>query len=177
MPSNSANWKANSALHPGTQVHGPRGAGRIVAALLAVLALLSVATPAQAAWYNSSWQYRKALTIDYTRVGATLSYFPVLVSLASDTDLAADAQDDGDDILFTSSDGTTKLDHEIELFNGTTNGQLVAWVKIPSLSNAADTQIYMYYGNGSATSQQNARAVWDFGGSNCSRGVWYLSRG
>jgi hypothetical protein len=146
----------------------------IAAALIAVLALFSFATSAQAAWYNSNWQYRKVLTIDYTKVGATLSNFPVLVSLASDTDLAADAQDDGDDILFTSSDGTTKLDHEIELFNGTTNGQLVAWVKIPSLSNAADTQIYLYYGNGSATSQQNRTGVWNDGGSNYYKGVWHL---
>jgi hypothetical protein len=127
-----------------------------------------------APWYSAGWQYRKPLTIDYTKVGATLSNFPVLVSLASDTDLAADAQDDGDDILFTSSDGTTKLDHEIELFNGTT-GQLVAWVKIPSLSNAADTQIYIYYGNGSTTSKQNRAGVWDDGGSYNYKGVWHLS--
>ena len=78
--------------------------------LAAIFCLLNI-TAAHAAWYNSSWQYRKKLTIDYTKVGATLSNFPVLVSLTSDSDLAARARSDGYDILFTSSDGTTKLDH------------------------------------------------------------------
>jgi len=47
MPSTSANWKANSALHPGTQVHGPRGAGWIAIALVAVVAFLA-SVPARA---------------------------------------------------------------------------------------------------------------------------------
>ena len=54
---------------------------------------------------------------------------------------------------------------------------IVAGVKVSSLSGAADTEIYLYRGNGSATSQQNATAVFDFGGSNYSGAVWYLSRG
>ena len=64
--------------------------------LIVVVALVGIATSAQAAWYDSNWQYRKKLTIDYTKVGATLTNFPVLVSLSSDSDLAADAQDDND---------------------------------------------------------------------------------
>jgi hypothetical protein len=145
----------------------------IAAALIALLALFSFATSAQAAWYDSNWQYRKKLTIDYTKVGATLSHFPVLVSLSSDSDLAAHARSDGYDILFTSSDGTTKLDHEIESCT-TATGALVAWVRIPSLSNSADTDIYMYYGNASATDQQNKTGVWSDGGSNYYKGVWHL---
>jgi hypothetical protein len=145
----------------------------IAAALIALLALFSFATSAQAAWYDSNWQYRKKLTIDYTKVGATLSHFPVLVSLSSDSDLAAHARSDGYDILFTSSDGTTKLDHEIESYT-TATGALVAWVRIPSLSNSADTDIYMYYGNASATDQQNKTGVWSDGGSNYYKGVWHL---
>jgi hypothetical protein len=162
----------NKICQQGRKVHSRGSVGWVATALIAVLALFSVATSAQAAWYDSNWQYRKMLTIDYTKVGATLNYFPVLVSLSSDTDLAADALDNGDDILFTNSDGT-KLDHEIEYFNGTT-GELVAWVKIPSLSNTADTDIYMYYGYGSATNQENAEGVWDDGGSDYYEGVWHL---
>ena len=33
------------------------------------------------AWYNASWSYRKAITIDNTQVGGDLSDFPVLVKL------------------------------------------------------------------------------------------------
>ncbi len=128
-------------------------------ALTIGLVTLFAASAADAAWYNASWQYRKKLTIDYTKVGATLSSFPVLVSLASDSDLAARARSDGYDILFTGSDGTTKLDHEIEKYTSPT-GALVAWVRIPSLSNSVDTDIYMYYGYASATNQQNPTGVW-----------------
>jgi len=111
-------------------------------------------------WYNASWAYRKQITIDHTKVAATLTDFPVLISLPSDSGLAANAQDDGDDILFTTADGVTKLNHEIETFNGT-SGQLVAWVKVTGLSASADTDIYMYYGNSGAGNQENASFVWD----------------
>ena len=112
-----------------------------------------------AAWYNSSWLHRKSLTVDNTKVAANLTNSAVLISI-TDTDLRDDAQNDGDDILFTSSDGTTKLSHEIEKFDGST-GELVAWVKVPTLSSSSDTVLYMYYGNGSSASQQDASNVWD----------------
>ena len=54
---------------------------------------------------------------------------------------------------------------------------IVAGMKVSSLSNAADTEICHYCGKGSATNQQNATAVWGFGGSNYSGVVWCLSRG
>ena len=120
-------------------------------------------------WYNTSWAYRKQITFtsDSAKIPSTQSYFPVLIGL-SDSDLAADAQDDGDDILFTSSDGTTQLDHEIEKFDGST-GELVAWVEVPSLSTG--TVIYMYYGNDTCGSQQNATGTWDTN----HKGVWHLN--
>ena len=120
-------------------------------------------------WY-SSWQLRKAITIDATKVSSgPHTNFPVLVNLSSDSSLAARAQADGDDILFTSSDGTTKLSHEIEKY-GSSTGELVAWVKVPSLSSASNTVLYMYYSDASVASQQNATAVWD---SNYTA-VWHL---
>ena len=115
------------------------------------------------------WIYRKKITIDHTKVVANLTNFPLLINLASDSDLANHAQDDGDDIYFTSSDETTHLNHEIEKFDGAT-GELVAWVNIPSLSASADTELYMYYGNASASSQQDVTNVWD----SSYQGVWHL---
>ena len=50
-----------------------------------LLLLLGTASPAFADWYNSNWAYRKAITIDHTKVPNTdQASFPVLVSLASD---------------------------------------------------------------------------------------------
>jgi hypothetical protein len=138
----------------------------------------SIVGPSDTVWYQFPstgrclWQARKAITIDGSKVAGTLSYFPVLLSL-TDANLAAGAQANGNDILFTASDGTTKLDHEIENFTAAT-GSLTAWVRIPTLSAGTNTVIYMYYGNGSVGSQQNPTGVWDDGGSNYYKGVWHL---
>ena len=63
-------------------------------------------------WYNSSWLKRKPVTIDQAQVDATLTDFPVMVDLAN-SDVLASARADMRDVLFTSSDGTTKLSHEL----------------------------------------------------------------
>jgi hypothetical protein len=121
-------------------------------------------------WYNSGWLYRKAITIDYTKVAAgPHANFPMLISRV-DTDLQNKAQADADDILFTAANGTTKLSHEIESYTDA-SGALVAWVNIPSLSSVANTVIYMYYGNSVATNQQFVAGTWE---SNF-KGVYHLN--
>ena len=109
-------------------------------------------------WYDNSWQYRKQITIDYTKVTANLTNFPVLINLSTDSDLASHARSDGLDIVFTSPD-KTKLSHEIEKFNSIT-GNLVAWIKVPALSSTSNTILYMYYGNPSSGNQQDVANVW-----------------
>jgi PKD repeat protein len=110
------------------------------------------------AW-KCGWGYRKNITIDKTKVSGTLSSFPVLISLASDADLQAHAQSSGNDILFTSSDGTTKIPHEIEKYTSA-SGALIAWVKVPAVQSSANTTIFMYYGNSSVANQQDVTNVW-----------------
>jgi hypothetical protein len=102
--------------------------------------------------------YRKSLTVESTLVPSTLTNFPVLVSLASDADLAAHAANDGTDIYITQSDGTTVCAHEIEKWDGAT-GELKLWFKANSLSSASDTTFYLYYGDG-ATYEQDPRTLW-----------------
>ncbi|MBU4069594.1 MAG: DUF2341 domain-containing protein, partial [Nanoarchaeota archaeon] len=109
-------------------------------------------------WYNSSWLYKKDITIDYTKVNGSQVNFPILINI-TDTDLRDDAQADGDDIVFINSTGD-KLDHEIEFYNSST-GWLVAWVRMSTLSNTTNTTISMYYGNADASNQENANGVWD----------------
>jgi hypothetical protein len=122
-------------------------------------------------WYQSGgniWEYRNRLAINHVKVtGSTnLVNFPVLVSF-TDSDLihiangGKVASASGGDILFTSSDGTTKIDHEIEGYNSDT-GELQAWVEVPTLSTTTDTNIYIYYG-GPATGagQENATGTWN----------------
>jgi hypothetical protein len=141
--------------------------------------LIKQSQPAQSAWYSpggGTWNYRKTITIDHTKVntatGTTtpLTNFPVLISL-TDTDLKNNASSTGADILFTSSDGITKLNHEIETYSSST-GQLIAWVQVPSLSKTTDTVLYLYFGNTTAANQSNKTAVWD---SNY-KAVWHLGQ-
>lgn len=129
---------------------------------------ITLATTTSPAWYNTSWTKRKKITLDADAVAGSgdLTDFPVLISLSADSNLSSSAQADGDDILFTNASGT-KLNHEIESYS---SGTLVAWVKVPTLGGTTDTDIYMYYGNAGAASQQNPTGVWD---SNY-KGVWHL---
>ncbi|MCG2680785.1 MAG: DUF2341 domain-containing protein, partial [Kiritimatiellae bacterium] len=100
-------------------------------------------------WYDMGWVYRKKITIVYTNVSATLTNFTLLVSV-TDTNLINTAngghvaQSDGGDIIFANPQ-LTKLDHELEKYVDT-NGQLIAWVRIPILSSNVTPYIYMYYG-------------------------------
>ncbi len=110
-----------------------------------------------ASWVTGPWLYRKLITIDNADVSnadsADFSNFPWLINIASDTDLAARAQDNAFDIMFTSSGGTAKIPAEIVTFDGS-SGALVAWVSIPTLDWDNDTLIYMYYGNAASCNQE-----------------------
>lgn len=122
------------------------------------------------------------ITILNTQVDADLTDFPMLVSgtydgTGGEPDLRTTGNGgkvqntNGYDIIFTSdAAGLTKLDHEIEGYTAST-GELIAWVRVPSVSNSIDTVIYMWFGNPYMnTSQENKRAVWDAN----YKGVWHL---
>ena len=124
-------------------------------------------------WYSSSWAYCQTLTIDHTKIDEDLTDFPLLIKLQSDESVVfGKAQPDGDDILFTASDGVTKVNHELEKYVDTPGaGQLVAHVKVPIISSTSDTVVYMYFGNGSAVNQENPTGTWNANYT----AVWHLS--
>jgi len=107
------------------------------------------------------------MTIDHTKVPSAQSNFTILVSV---TDAALKtvangghvANANGYDIGFYSdSGGTIKLKWEVEKYDGTT-GQLIAWVKIPSVSSSSDTVFYLIYGDSSInTDQSDPPNTWD----------------
>jgi hypothetical protein len=114
-----------------------------------------------------TWQFRKKITMRAVNSAAT--NFPLLVRRPVDSDLANFAQSDGGDLRFTTLDLQT-VPYEIEKFVEST-GELVAWVKVPTVSAMAPTELWMYYGNPDTPDLQTPRAVWDadYGG------VWHLS--
>ncbi|MFW9904138.1 MAG: DUF2341 domain-containing protein, partial [Candidatus Thorarchaeota archaeon] len=121
-------------------------------------------SPVSVDWAQSLYRYRKNITINASQVLDDLTNFTVLVDL-NDPDLhdTEKVQADGDDIVFTDASGTP-LAHEIEVFDQTGNGthaHLVAWIKVPILSDTSDTNITMYYGNNAVRSQANPNGVWE----------------
>ena len=113
-----------------------------------------------------TYQYRKPITISGV-VGGPHTNFPVLVTISGDMDIgggtgSSGGSADGDHIYFTDTDGTTKLDHEIESWTGGGGGSpvsLVAWVRVPNLVD--NKVIYLYYGSDVAGGQENPTGVWD----------------
>ncbi len=129
----------------------------VLVLLLIFHSILGTFVQAQASWYNASWDYRKKITIDATNINSALSNFPVLVnSTQNDWKSAVNGghvqQADGGDILFTADDGTTKFSHELESYDPVT-GEIVAWVNVTSISDSADTELFVYYGYDVAPNQ------------------------
>lgn len=105
--------------------------------------------------------YEKDITIDYTKVNGILNDYPLLLEI-DDEQLHSDVQISGNDIIFTDSNNN-RLAHEIESFDQTGNGthaKLITWIKIPTLSNIADTTIKMFFGNDHINSQEIPEEVW-----------------
>ena len=122
---------------------------------------------APADWYDLDWGYRLPISISREKVDGDLAGFPVLIDLGNG-ELTGKAQATAADVLFTTDNGTSKLSHEVELYDPG-SGRLIAWVNVPVLSASADTLIYVYYGNGECAAQEAAALVWSG-----HHGVWHL---
>src|SRR5207244_10438530 len=119
---------------------------------------------------------QRSITLDHTKVPSTQSNFTVMVNV---TDPALKtvangghvANTNGYDIgFYADSGGTTKLKWEVEKYDGTT-GNLIAWVKIPSVSSSTDTVFYLMYGDSSInTNQSDPPNTWDLN----FKGVWHV---
>lgn len=128
---------------------------------------------------SSGYQFSKTITIDHNKVSGSSNHsnFPVLIKELNQNYLKTRANGgtitntNGYDIIFTSdSGGETQLDHEIQRYSGV-DGDLIAWVRIPTLLYSSNTTIYMHYCNsGISTSQENVSGTWD----THFKGVWHL---
>jgi len=121
--------------------------------------MIVIRTPdVKATWWNSDWGYKKEIIINHNQIDSTLTNFPICINI-TDTGLRDNAQNDGDDIVFTDNTEVTHLNHEIEYYDGAT-GRLVAWVNVTSISHSSNTSIFMYYGNAAASNQENVTDTW-----------------
>jgi hypothetical protein len=160
--------------------------------LLAILCIL-VSTVAYAVVYEtesqsitqtivrkwlSGWDQRVKIIIDHNDVSSDLTNFPVLIYLSDSSgqnnddvsfvfnELNSDAN--RQKIAVTINDKTTQCYVEIEKWN-TANKKAWLWVKVPSISSTADTDLYLYYDKDHAdntnyvgdTGSTPAQNVWD----------------
>jgi hypothetical protein len=108
------------------------------------------------------------LTISGTSAGAQTNYqMKLMLYNRTGTDtlgnvyLGGNVRSDFDDIRFTKSDGTTPLDYWIETYKPGVSA--VVWVKVDSIPvSPSTTNIYLYYGNPSATSASNGTNTFAF---------------
>ena len=151
----------DGALDEARIVRGARSASW-VAAEYANQALpgsfITAGAPEAGTWFSQgTWTYRKPIVVDATYVATDLDNFALLVQI-TDPEIQGAARADGFDIVFTSDDGTTRFDHVVEHYDSG-SGSLSAWVRIPKLSAADNTTLFAYYGNATATDQQDPVAV------------------
>lgn len=117
-------------------------------------------------WADTDYGYRKHITVDHTKViTADCTDYPMLI-FVTDANLAHTTHGghctslSGFDIIFYGTDDATVLKHELVSYNHET-GAIEAWVKIPTLTTAADTVIHMYYGNSNIVATQNSTDTWN----------------
>ena len=118
------------------------------------------------------YTYERTLTINASQVSTgTLTYtnIPVLFTY---TDVTLSTASSGGhlstvyDIIFsTNSNGFPLVNWDTETFNNTGSAQGNVFIKVPSISSATNTTLYMCYGNSSTTSYQggNSSNTWNNG--------------
>jgi len=104
-------------------------------------------------WYSDGWIYRRLINSTNAKVAADETNALVRVEINGADDIFGNAQSDGDDILVTDSDGQTKLDHYLEVYDET-NQQLALYVNVPTLESTTDHNLYIYYNNSNSGSMQ-----------------------
>ena len=124
------------------------------------------------AWL-SGYKYRKAFTIDKTKIGSgTHSLFTAYVPIADDAGFGAHAKADGTDVCWTKADGTTLLNFQRRAFavdGGLATG---SWEVLlaDDISSAANPLLYAYYGDADAADLSDADGAWNVNVV----GAWYL---
>ena len=131
---------------------------------LLILSFILISATSEAQWVPG-YTYKSLVRVGGSQVcgSTTHTNFPIMVNITADFLKPAPAglitNSNGYDIIFTASDGTTILDHQIDHYNSVT-GEYVAWVKIPALAPGVDNDLYMYYGNNSVAADPSTTNTW-----------------
>ena len=124
----------------------------------------------------TGYEHRKLITLNSSQISGSTDHvnFPVMIKL-TEADLKSTSNGggvvnpSGYDIIFTQSDGSTLLKHELQNYTAST-GDLLYWVNLPTLTPTVDSTIYLYYGKTGIYTDQSDTLTWN---SNY-LGVWHL---
>ncbi|GDX40716.1 hypothetical protein LBMAG21_10080 [Armatimonadota bacterium] len=111
------------------------------------------------------WKHSASLFILTTPEGANLPAsasekdFPLLVRLNRETFSFQQAKPNGEDVRFSSNDGTPLL-YQIDEWDSV-NGAAVVWVRIPQIRGNARQEITVHWGNSEAVRESNGSAVFN----------------
>jgi len=118
------------------------------------------------AWLSFDWDYRRKITISGAS-GAGTNYQVLLkvgessgatgcdFHLNNNSENFPSGKNQGGDLRFTASDGTTLLDFWVEKVEGTSPNRVAhIWVEV-SADLGTNQDIYIYYGNSGATNYSN----------------------
>lgn len=142
-------------------------AATVTGFLLVIIALIVYFSRPTASIANNlpGYNYKKIVTVQAAEVPGTsdLVDFPVMIKL-TDNDLRTVSNGgyvehvDGYDIRAALADGTT-LHQQMESYNPTT-GEVVLWVRVPALSATSNTDIHLFFGNSSITTDPSTHDTW-----------------
>jgi len=111
----------------------------------------------------SGWSYRKSHVINNATGAGTLYQKQVTVHYGSGTDgdddvyLNSHCRTDFGDVRFTDDDGSTLLDYWME--SKVDSDYAIFWVEVADDLSTVNVTIYVYYGNGGATTTSNGTST------------------
>jgi hypothetical protein len=143
---------------------------KLISSLTITLILFTlVPTPtSHAAWINDDWNYRVMLSTDENQIPSDQTDIQLYVDLSNmPSEFFTNVNPDGSDIRVTDSDEITELEFELVSIN-TLNQTGELHVKVPNLPDNSSHNIYIYYGNSSASSVSTPNIWSDH------RAVWHL---
>ncbi|MFQ5559246.1 MAG: DUF2341 domain-containing protein, partial [Nitrospinota bacterium] len=144
--------------------------------------------PSQPAPFLGTWKNRIKMVVDSSKIDEDLFDFPLLISLSTESGISQSdlsqvvhslgAKSNRKKIAVTTGDGKTQCFVEVEKWDAST-GRAWLWVKVPQISSAKDTELYLYYDRTQAdntifvgdSGEIPAQAVW----SNEYSATWHLN--
>ena len=118
----------------------------------------------------NGYDFRKTVQINGSSEipgNQALSNFPILFKVTAEEFKSVSnggyvTNTDGYDIIFASKDSAQVFDHELESYDPVT-GEVVAWVRMPSLQGGTDDTLAVHFGNSNVNSDPSTEGTWNSG--------------